>query len=142
MRSRKAMLPGLCKDKNSPMKKTTNPPIMLDEIKLTDSYPNKRARRRGEQRKLEQELHSNPVIRAVHGKTGETAKNIRIGAEHASTILPIGGVIKATKGTKKVFDTFNKIAKHRGKQNKLIEESLKKKGYKIMPTKSSGWTGK
>lgn len=142
MRSRKAMLPGLCKTKGSPMKKTTNPPTMLDEVKLTDSYPNKRAKRRGEKRKLEQKLHSNPVIQAIHSKTDETARSITKGADYASTILPIGGFVKGAKGTKKIFDTFNKIAKNRAKQNKIIEESLKKKGYKIMPTKSSGWTGK
>tara|TARA_Y100000004_G_scaffold181606_1_gene227478 strand:+ start:84 stop:509 length:426 start_codon:yes stop_codon:yes gene_type:complete len=141
MRSRKAPLPGFCKHK-SPMKKTTNPPVMLDEVKLTAKYPSKKARRKGEERKLIQNLHSNPVVKGVHGKTDKAAKNIKTGVEYASTILPIGGVVKATKGTKKIFDTFNKVAKHRKKQNKLIEESLKKKGYKIMPTKSSGWTGK
>ena len=35
------------------------------------------------------------------------------------------------KSTKKLFDTFNKIAKNRKAQNKIIEESLKKKGYKF-----------
>ena len=46
------------------------------------------------------------------------------------------------KSTKKLFDTFNKIAKNRKKQSRLIQESLKKKGYTFGPTKSSGWTGK
>tara|TARA_R100000152_G_C6739329_1_gene163218 strand:- start:283 stop:732 length:450 start_codon:yes stop_codon:yes gene_type:complete len=143
MRNRRGILPGLCKFKSSPLKKEENDPIyqggMLNEITLTDKYPNRKSRRKGEERKLTQELHKNPVIKAVHGKTTEAAKNIKTGVEHASTILPIGGVVKATKGTKKVLDTFNKIATHRAKQNKLIEESLKKKGWKIMPTKSSGW---
>ncbi len=39
---------------------------------------------------------------------------------------------------KGVFDAFSKIAKHRSKMNKLIEADLIKKGYRIMPTKSSG----
>ena len=124
------------------MKKTTNPPIVLDEIKLTAKYPNKKARRRGEERKLIQNLHSNPVIKGVHSKTTKAAKNIKTGVEHASTILPVGGIVKATRGTKKIFNTFNKIAQNRKKQSKIIQESLEKKGYKFGPTKSSGWTGK
>ena len=141
MKSRKAPLPGFCKHK-SPMKKTTNPPTVLDEVKLTARYPNKKARRRGEERKLIQNLHSNPVIKGVHSKTNVVAKNIKTGVENASIILPVGGVVKATKGTKKIFDTFSKVAKNRKKQNKLIQESLEKKGYTFSPTKSSGWTGK
>lgn len=124
------------------MKKTTNPPTVLDEVKVTAKYPNKRSRRRGEERKLIKDLHSNPVIKSVHNKTNITARNIKTGIEHASTVLPVGGVVKATKGTKKIFDTFSKVAKNRKKQNKLIQESLEKKGYTFSPTKSSGWTGK
>jgi len=141
MKSRKAPLPGFCKHK-SPMKKTTNPPYVLDEIKLTAKYPNKKARRRGEERKLKQELYKNPVIKAVHGGTDKAARNIIKGFEHASIIAPVGWTARSVKGTKKVFDTFNKIAQNRKKQSKIIQESLEKKGYKFGPTKSSGWTGK
>jgi hypothetical protein len=41
--------------------------------------------------------------------------------------IPIGpgGVKKA----KSLFDTFSKVAQHRKKQSKLIQEMLEKKGY-------------
>jgi hypothetical protein len=140
MRSRKQMLPGLCKHKSSPLKKTDDTLYqggMLNEVKLTDKYPSRKARRRGEERKLRQELHSNPVIKAIHNKTSRAAKNITKGFEHAAIITPVGGAARGAKGTKKIFDTFNKIAQNRKAQSKLIEESLKKKGWKILPSKTT-----
>jgi hypothetical protein len=110
---------------------------MLNEVKLTDKYPSRKARRRGEERKLKQKLHSNPVIKAIHNKTSRAAKNITKGFEHASIITPVGGTARGAKGTKKIFDTFNKIAQNRKAQSKLIEESLKKKGWKILPSKTT-----
>tara|TARA_R100000234_G_scaffold29632_1_gene17193 strand:+ start:597 stop:917 length:321 start_codon:yes stop_codon:yes gene_type:complete len=47
--------------------------------------------------------------------------------------IPIGpgGVKKA----KSLFDTFSKVAKHRKKQSKLIQEMLEKKGYTFVKKK-------
>ena len=39
------------------------------------------------------------------------------------------GVGGKGKASKKILDTFNKIAKNRAKQNKIIQKSLEKKGY-------------
>ena len=39
------------------------------------------------------------------------------------------GVGGKGKVSKKILDTFNKIAKNRAKQNKIIQKSLEKKGY-------------
>ena len=38
---------------------------------------------------------------------------------------------KYVKGTKKLVNTFKKVAQRRKAQSKLIEQSLKKKGYKF-----------
>jgi len=119
-------------DKNGDDKKENDPTInmgILPEVKLTDSYPNKKARRKGEERKITQKLHKNPVIKAVHSKTNKAAKDVTSGINQASVILPVGPVVKGAKGTKKIVDTFNKVVKRRKSQSKIIEESLKKKGY-------------
>tara|TARA_R100000152_G_C6766285_1_gene191249 strand:+ start:1015 stop:1308 length:294 start_codon:yes stop_codon:yes gene_type:complete len=96
MKSRKGILPGLCKHKGSPFTKTDNP--------IKKKYKEFR-----EWRKVQNSKHN--IIKA-------TVPDIPIGP----------GSIK--KG-KKLFDTFNKIAKRRKQQSKLIQESLEKKGYKF-----------
>tara|TARA_R110002012_G_C11574248_1_gene604684 strand:+ start:828 stop:1304 length:477 start_codon:yes stop_codon:yes gene_type:complete len=53
-----------------------------------------------------------------------------------------GGIRKGAKVGKSIIDAFNKSAGRRRKQIKIIEESLKKKGYKIMPSKTTHGTGK
>ena len=57
-----------------------------------------------------------------------------ISTEPVTGTAPLPGIGRM----KGVFDAFSKIAKHRGKMNRVIEADLIKKGYKIMPTKSSG----
>ena len=53
-----------------------------------------------------------------------------------------GGVRKGAKVGKSIIDAFNKSAGRRREQIKIIEESLKKKGYKIMPSKTTHGKGK
>tara|TARA_Y100000401_G_scaffold69667_1_gene55818 strand:- start:10 stop:510 length:501 start_codon:yes stop_codon:yes gene_type:complete len=52
------------------------------------------------------------------------------------------GVGKLSKGGKKIIDAFTKSAPSRRKMIKQIEESLKKKGWKIHPSKTTHGKGK
>ena len=93
------------------------------------------------------------------GKIGKMMKNIKVDVKQAEyDKLPLWkkvfttppnvhggyapGVGKIGKGAKKLMDAFNKSAPSRRKMIKQIEESLKKKGYKIHPSKTTHGTGK
>ena len=127
MRSRKKMLPGLCDHKkNSPLKK---------EVKVEGSKHDKGGV--GETNKY---LNKWNAEKAEYDKLPTWKKAFKSPPGVVTGYAPgFGG---KGKSTKKLFDTFNKIAKNRKKQSRLIQESLEKKGYTFSPTKSSGWTGK
>ena len=90
---------------------------VLPEVKLTDKYPSKKARRKGEERKLKQELHKNPVIKAVHSDTGKAADVIKKIATTGSLFYSGLSAARALKGAgkfnlSKVKDSIvNKIKK-------------------------------
>ena len=93
------------------------------------------------------------------GKIGKMMKNIKVDVKQAEyDKLPLwkkvfttppnvhGGYApgfgKLSKGGKKIIDAFNKSAPSRRKMIKQIEESLKKKGWKIHPSKTTHGKGK
>ena len=122
---RKSMLPGFSKYKESPLKK---------EKRMEGPKDGK-------------------------GKIGKMMKNIKVDVKQAEyDKLPLWkkvfttppnvhggyapGVGKLSKGGKKIIDAFNKSAPSRRKMIKQIEESLKKKGWKIHPSKTTHGKGK
>ena len=67
-------------------------------------------------------------------KEAERLATMPVNLEPVTGTAPLPGIGRM----KGVFDAFSKVAKHRSKMNKLIEADLIKRGYKILPTKSSG----
>ena len=68
---------------------------MLPEVELTAKHTNK-SRRLAKDRETLAELHKNPVIKAIHGKTEKAASQIRTGAENLAVMTPIGRTFKTT----------------------------------------------
>ena len=122
MRSRKQMLPGLCGyKKNSPFKKETKVEgSKYDKggVGKVDPYKSKLDIKMREYKKLplwKQALTTPPGITTGYAP----------------------GVGKIGKGAKKAMDIFNKTAPSRKRMINKIEESLKKKGWKIYPSKTT-----
>ena len=126
MRSRKGIMPGFCKyqDSQSPFKK---------EKKYEGSKHDKGG------------VGKKPSVKIDHEM--EEYKKLPIWKQAFKT--PPGyitgyapGTGKIGKGAKKAMDIFTKTAPSRRKMIKQIEESLKKKGWKIHPSKTTHGKGK
>ena len=87
----------------TPFTKKDGKSNVLPEVKLTAKYPSKKAKRKGEERKLRQKLHSNPVTRAVHRKTDKAADVILDVGQVASGAAAVNAIGKLY-GAKKAFD--------------------------------------
>ena len=124
MRSRKAMLPGLCKSKNSPLKKETR----VEGSKYDKGGVGKKSNIKIDTKVAE--YKKLPLWKQAF----TTPPNVTTG------YAP--GVGKISKGAKKAMDIFNKTAPSRRKMINQIEQSLKKKGYKIYPSKTTHGKGK
>tara|TARA_R100000084_G_scaffold82615_1_gene38459 strand:+ start:454 stop:810 length:357 start_codon:yes stop_codon:yes gene_type:complete len=118
------MLPGLCKSKNSPLKK---------ETKIEGSKYDKGGVGKKPSTKIDVKMEEYKKL-PIWKQAFTTPPNVNIG------YAP--GVGKIGKGAKKAMDIFNKTAPSRSKMIKQIEQSLKKKGYKIYPSKTTHGKGK
>ena len=87
----------------TPFTKKDGKSNVLPEVKLTAKYPSKKAKRKGEERKLRQKLHSNPVIRAVHRGTDKAADVILDVGQVASGTAAVKAIGKLYRA-KKTFD--------------------------------------
>ena len=126
MRSRKGIMPGFCKykDSESPFKK---------EKKFEGSKHDKGGVGKGKNIKIDtkmEEYKKLPVLKQVF----TTPPHV------AGGYAP--GVGKISKGAKKAMDIFTKTAPSRNKMIKQIEKSLKRKGWKIHPSKTTHGKGK
>tara|TARA_R100001015_G_C4614876_1_gene170799 strand:+ start:1145 stop:1570 length:426 start_codon:yes stop_codon:yes gene_type:complete len=95
---------------------------MLPEVKVTDKYPSKKAKRKGEERKLKQKLHSNPVVKNVHGTTDKAADVIK---KIGSTAVQLYTGSAILSGGRKLIKA-RKLAKNKFNLSKIKESVLDK----------------
>lgn len=95
---------------------------VLPEVKVTDKYPNKKAKRKGEEKKLTQKLHSNPVVKSVHGSTNKAANVIKKVASTAAQIYTGSAILS---GGSKILKA-RKLAKNRFNLSKIKDTFVNK----------------
>ena len=95
---------------------------MLPEIKLTAKYPSKKAKRKGEERKLKQNLHSNPVVKNVHSTTNKAADVIKKVGSTAAQLYTGSAILGAGRN----FLKARKLAKNKFNLSKIKESILSK----------------
>tara|TARA_R110001592_G_C12722111_1_gene709023 strand:+ start:87 stop:521 length:435 start_codon:yes stop_codon:yes gene_type:complete len=100
-------------------------PAHMDEIKLTDKYPSKKAKQKGEKRKLTQKLHSNPVIKSAHGKTDKAANVINKVASTAASLYSGAVILGMGHKVYKAKKLFN-LKKYKDPLVKTVKNVIKK----------------